>query len=211
MSPTSQPVQEDLPAGTVLIVGGGPVGLTLAIVLAHYNVRSVLLERNETTTRWPKVDLTNPRTMEMFRRLGLADDLRARGVPSHYPFDVLISSGLGNEKALTKWPLPSVDEYRVQIRAKNDGSQPREAWQRISLIIFEAWMKELCVKNETIDARFGWKVESVEERNGRVRIAASCSKTGATTEISSDYVVGCDGASSKVRRSLGIQKNGGPL
>jgi FAD-dependent monooxygenase len=72
-------------------------------------------------------------------------------------------------------------------------------------------MKELCVKDEMIDARFGWKVESVEERGGRVRTVASCSKTGGTTEIMSDYVVGCDGASSKVRRSLGIQMNGGPL
>ncbi|KAH5729245.1 hypothetical protein HBI20_057630 [Parastagonospora nodorum] len=211
MSPNSQPVQEVLPAGTVLIVGGGPVGLALATVLSHHNVRSLLLERNETTTRWPKVDLTNPRTMEMFRRLGLADELRARGVPSHFPFTVLISSGLGNEKALTKWQLPSVDEYRAQIKASNDGSQPREAWQRISLIVFEAWMKELCVKNEMIDARFGWKVESIEERDGRVRTVASCSKTGATTEILSDYAVGCDGASSKVRKSLGIQLDGGPL
>lgn len=90
---------EVLPQGTILIAGGGPVGLTLATTLAYYGVRSVVLERNETTTRcvklsdcrsanrpltkklhrWPKMDLTNVRSMEIFRKLGLADELRKQG------------------------------------------------------------------------------------------------------------------------------------
>lgn len=91
-----------LPEDTVLIAGAGPVGLLLATVLSHYGVKSVLLERNMTTTRyvgfstlirssdaetldlrWPKMDLTNARSMEQFRRLGLADSLRAKGKTAH--------------------------------------------------------------------------------------------------------------------------------
>jgi FAD-dependent monooxygenase len=52
---------ERLPKGTVLIAGGGPVGLLVAKVLSHYGVKSVLFERNKSTTRWPKMDLTNGR------------------------------------------------------------------------------------------------------------------------------------------------------
>lgn len=89
---------ETLPGDCVLIVGGGPVGLILATTLANFGVRSVLLERNLTTTRyftskcpadykiiansfssWPKMDLTNARSMELFRRLGVAEELRSKG------------------------------------------------------------------------------------------------------------------------------------
>jgi FAD binding domain len=87
---------EVLDSDTVLIAGGGPVGLFLATVLAFYGVKSVVAERNDTTTksghrcsrrydamltylRWPKMDLTNARSMELFRFLGLADKLRAQG------------------------------------------------------------------------------------------------------------------------------------
>jgi len=109
MATSDQPIEEEnLPNGTVLIAGGGPVGLLVATVLATYGVKSVLLERNKTTTKWPKMDLTNARSMEIFRRLGLADDLRKQGVPAHIPQPVLFSTGLPAERPLTKWLHPSV-------------------------------------------------------------------------------------------------------
>jgi 2-polyprenyl-6-methoxyphenol hydroxylase-like FAD-dependent oxidoreductase len=203
--------QESLPAGTVLIAGGGPVGLFLAIVLSHYGIRSVLLERNETTTKWPKMDLTNSRSMEIFRRLGLSEGLRERGVPSHISHNVLISSGLPAEKPITKWLLPSVDDFRDRIRSTNDGSQPREAWQRISQVHFEAWLKTLCEEDPMIDVRFGWKVQQVEEGDDEVRTIATNLKTGSTTEFASQYLAGCDGASSIVRKSLSLPLDGGPM
>ena len=72
----------------VLIAGGGPVGMTLALVLARLGVRAMLVERNVETTRHPKMDITNVRSMELFRRLGLAQSLRAVAVPESHPFDV---------------------------------------------------------------------------------------------------------------------------
>ena len=62
--------------------------MTLAFVLAHHGVRSILVERNATTTRHPKMDITNARSMELFARVGLADKLRAVAVPESQPFDV---------------------------------------------------------------------------------------------------------------------------
>ncbi|MGA8412326.1 MAG: FAD-dependent oxidoreductase, partial [Xanthobacteraceae bacterium] len=72
----------------VIIAGGGPVGMTLARDLARRGIQTLLIERNPTTTRHPKMDITNARSMELFRRLGLADALRAVAVPEANNFDV---------------------------------------------------------------------------------------------------------------------------
>src|ERR1700736_2279516 len=109
----------------VLIVGGGPVGLTLALTLAQQGVAAILVERNPSTTTHPKMDITNGRSMELFRRAGLADALRAGGVPESHPFDgSWISKPSGYE--LHRFRYPSVDDERNRIRERNDGTQSRE-------------------------------------------------------------------------------------
>src|SRR6202045_3633474 len=96
----------------VLIAGGGPVGMTLASELAHHGVRSFLVERNPSTTRHPKMDITNGRSMELFRRLGVADKLGAVAVPEENNFDVSwITSLTGRE--LHRFRYPSVAEKRA--------------------------------------------------------------------------------------------------
>ncbi|KIW76367.1 hypothetical protein Z517_11113 [Fonsecaea pedrosoi CBS 271.37] len=200
-----------LPKGTVLIAGGGPVGLILAKVLSHYGTRSVLFERNQTTTRWPKMDLTNARSMELFRKLGLADDLRRQGVPAHIDQPVLVSSGLSAKEAITGWDLPSVDRFRKQIQENNDGTKPLEPWQRLSQAIFEKWLKAICDKDPLIDLRFGHKVESVQEESDHVKTIVTAVDSGVSYQFVSDYVAGCDGANSRVRKSLELPLDGGPV
>ena len=73
----------------VVIAGGGPIGMTLALELASHGVRSIVLERNATTTRHPKMDLTNGRSMELYRRMGVVDRLRQAGVPDDHCFDIV--------------------------------------------------------------------------------------------------------------------------
>jgi 2-polyprenyl-6-methoxyphenol hydroxylase-like FAD-dependent oxidoreductase len=72
----------------VLIAGGGPVGMVLALELARHEIHSILVERNNTTTSHPKMDLTNGRSMELFRRLGIIDEVRAVGVPEDQTMDI---------------------------------------------------------------------------------------------------------------------------
>ncbi|KAH9214891.1 FAD-binding domain-containing protein [Leptodontidium sp. 2 PMI_412] len=151
------------------------------------------------------MDLTNARSMEIFRKLGLAE-----GVASHIPYTVLFSSGLSQEKPITQWLHPSVDEYRKKILMTNDGALPLEPYQRISQSIFEAWLKESCDSNPLIDLRYGWKVELVQDHGGDVETTAVNVDTGKRTSFISKYAVGCDGASSKVRTCLGIPLDGGP-
>lgn len=76
----------------MLVVGAGPVGLVTAYQLAKRGIRTTLVERNLETTKWPKMDITNARSMELLDRLGLADRLRDKG---ESPNSVLTSSGRG--------------------------------------------------------------------------------------------------------------------
>ncbi|KIW44404.1 uncharacterized protein PV06_02876 [Exophiala oligosperma] len=209
-SVSSQPA-EVLSRSTVLIIGAGPVGLCLARVLAEYDVKSVVLERNGTTTRWPKMDLTNSRSMELFRRLGLAQDLRSQGVASHIKCPVLISTGLHMDQCVTKWDHPSVDEKRVRIAQKNDGTMPLEPYQRLSQVYFEKWLRGLCDQNPNVEVRYNQKFESLQECDGGVKAATTDIVTGEKKTINARYVVGCDGASSRVRRGLDIPLDGGPI
>ncbi|QYS95534.1 FAD_binding_3 domain-containing protein [Trichoderma simmonsii] len=202
---------ETLPSDTVLVVGGGPVGLLLVKTLAHHGVKSVLLERHYTTTTWPKMDLTNSRSMEIFRSLGMAEELRKLAVPAKFPFTCLFSTGLNDEKAASSWDLPSAEKLNEQIQTQNDGSLPLEPWMRISQVIFESWLKDVCVEDPLVDIRSGWKATSAKENDDGVEVTAIDAKTGEETTFHSRYAVGCDGANSVVRESLGIKLDGGPL
>ena len=75
----------------VLIVGAGPVGLTLALDLGRRGVRCTLIERNETSIQLPKMERCNARTMEIYRRLGVAERVRDAGLPRDAPMDVFLA------------------------------------------------------------------------------------------------------------------------
>jgi FAD-dependent monooxygenase len=132
-------------------------------------------------------------------------------VPSHIPYTVRISAGLNEEECITAWNHPGVDAYRELIAATNDGTLPLEPYQRLSQAVFEAWLKGIADKNPLIDLRFGNKVESVEESAEGVKVFYEEVQTGQRKKIASRYLAACDGASSRIRRSLGIPIDGGPV
>ena len=155
----------------VLIAGGGPVGMTLALNLARYGVRSILVERNRTTTKHPKMDLTNGRSMELFRRLSLTEKLRDAGVPRENPFDISwVTSMAGHE--LYRFRYPSSAQAADLIRKQNDGSQASEAGLRVSQIVIEPVLKSAIDANPLIDVRFGTSFERIVDQDEIGR--ASC-------------------------------------
>ena len=90
---------ETIPANSttetdVLIVGAGPVGLTLALDLGQRGVRCMLIERNETAIQLPKMERCNARTMEIYRRLGVAEKIRDAGLPRDAPMDVFLAASM---------------------------------------------------------------------------------------------------------------------
>lgn len=122
-----------------------------------------------------------------------------------------MTTGLHNEQPFARWEFPSVDVLREQFRQKNDGSSPFEPWQRISQELFEKILKSKCDESDLIDCRFGWKVETVVETDHDVTVTTTQSRNSKVREIRANYLVACDGASSRVRRDLAIPLEGGPL
>ncbi|MDT5019393.1 MAG: hypothetical protein QOD39_5553, partial [Mycobacterium sp.] len=188
----------------VLIVGGGPVGLTLALELEQHGVETLIIERNTTTTRHPKMDVTNARSMELYRRLGVAAELRKLAVPTDHPLVVSWVTRLTGWE-LARFSYPSVDDGYADIRTRNDGSLPLEPNMRVSQIVLEPALKELVEsRSKHVRARYGWALESLTQDSAGVDAVIRSTETGQTRRIRADYVAGCDGAGSATRRALGI-------
>jgi 2-polyprenyl-6-methoxyphenol hydroxylase-like FAD-dependent oxidoreductase len=191
----------------VIIAGGGPIGMTLALELASHGVRSIVLERNATTTRHPKMDLTNGRSMELYRRMGIVDRLRRAGVPDDHCFDIVWATrGPSVGRELHRFRYPSPAEVHAIARRRNDGTYTREPPMRVSQIVIEPVLKTAIDENPLAEARFGWTVEGFEEDRDGVTVSAEGS--GAQKRLRCDYLVGCDGGGSRVRAGLGIALEG---
>jgi 2-polyprenyl-6-methoxyphenol hydroxylase-like FAD-dependent oxidoreductase len=191
----------------ILIAGAGPVGMTLALSLARLGVQSVLIERNPETTRHPKMDITNVRSMELFRRLGLARSLRMVAVPEAHCFDVAwVTTMAGHE--LHRFRYPSVIEKRAEITHRNDGSQPLEPAMRVSQVVIEPALKRAIEANALVLCKFGTAFEDCTQDADGVTVVARETVTGQTEAIRCAYLAGCDGGASRVRSCLGIQLEG---
>jgi 2-polyprenyl-6-methoxyphenol hydroxylase-like FAD-dependent oxidoreductase len=197
------------PADTeVLIVGAGPVGLVLAIALGQRGVRCTLIERKEAPQFLPKMERCNARTMEIFRRMGLAGKVRAAGLRADVPMDVYIVLAL-NRPPLLHLPYPSVAEARREIDACTDGTLPLEPYQLISQYTLEPLLKSVAEALPSVTVRYGGEFLSLEQDPGGV--SAQVRAGGRASEIRAAYLVGCDGGASAVREQLGIALAGESL
>lgn len=190
----------------VIIVGAGPVGLSLAIDLGQRGIDTVLIERKAGPMRLPKMERTNPRSMEIFRRLGVLEDIRARGLPSDKSMDIFLVSSLA-QPPLAQIHYPSVDEARATIETVNDGTQPREAWQLVSQYTLEPILLEKLRSISSVRLLFNTKVEQLEQDAEGVS-GSAVGEDGAALSLRCKYLVGCDGANSTVRQATGIEMEG---
>jgi flavin-dependent dehydrogenase len=112
-------------ATQVIIVGAGPVGLTLAVDLGRRGIRCTLIEQKEAPQFLPKMERCNARTMEMYRRIGLAETIRAAGLRSDVPMDVFIVLSLTE-------PHDQTEPVEATFVAESMGLSPRQvdAWMR---------------------------------------------------------------------------------
>ena len=188
----------------VIIAGGGPVGLTLALELDHHGVDCILLERNPTTTRHPKMDITNGRSMELFRRLGVVDMLRAQAVPPDNPYSVIWCDKLSGWK-LASFDYQSVNQKRAELRATNDGKSALEPGMRVSQILLEPVLKKRLEDDcDHVKVMFGWALEGFDQDPDGVSVHIKSTETGEAKTLRCDYLAGCDGAGSVARKGLGI-------
>lgn len=190
----------------VLIVGGGPVGLTLAIDLGQRGVRCHLIDKRPEPAFLPKMERCNARTMEHFRRLGVAERIRDAGYGRDLPMDVFVVLSLV-QPPLVHHAYPSVNEAKAAAAAVNDGSCPLEPYQLISQYTLEPLLKSVAEATPGVTVEFGAELTGFAEDAAGVT-ARVRRLDGSSHTIRTAYLVGCDGGGSTVRRQLGIELRG---
>jgi 2-polyprenyl-6-methoxyphenol hydroxylase-like FAD-dependent oxidoreductase len=143
--------------------------------------------------------------MEIYRRLGIAQKVRDAGFPRDAPMDVFIVTSLV-EPPLLHLPYPSVAQAQAEITGCTDGSMPLEPYQLISQYTLEPLLKSVAESLPSVDVRYGCEFIAFEQDHAGVR--ARVKDGTATSELVAQYLVGCDGGSSTVRRQLGIKLQG---
>ena len=169
-------------------------------------MRCTLIEQKERPAFLPKMERINARSMEIYRRMGLADKIRAAGLRSDCPMDVYIILKL-TEPPLLHLPYPSVEEARAKTRASNDGTLPLEPYQLISQYTLEPFLKSVAETLPAVTVRYGCEFLSLRQDDGGVTARVQ-THDGGTQDIRAAYLVGCDGGASAVRRELGIALSG---
>jgi len=189
----------------VLIVGAGPVGLTLAIDLASrgVNVRVVELRRAGEPPS-VKCNHVSARSMEIFRRLGIAGTIRAAGLPADYPHDVSYrTTTVGEEMSRIRIPSPA---GRARGEKGDDTWWPTpEPPHRINQIFLEPILFQYAVEQPRLKIMSRTSLEGFEEVEGGVSAKIRDLETGAVSTISCRYLIGCDGGSSGVRKAIGAK------
>lgn len=190
----------------VLIVGAGPVGLTLAIDLGQQGVDCILIEKKEAPEFLPKMERCNARTMEIYRRLGIAEQIRAAGLKSDVPMDVFVITKM-TEPPLLQLEYDSVARAQAHIAGVEDTSEPAEAYQLVSQYTLEPLLKSIAETLPSVTVMYGTEFESFSQDAAGVTTTVRRSN-GETLDIRSSYMAGCDGGASRVRKVLGISLRG---
>ncbi len=195
----------------VTIIGAGPVGLTLAMDLAGRGVAVTILEmRHPGEPPSVKCNHVAARSMELFRRLGVAAKIRATGLPEDYPHDIVYRTTMVGRE-LTRIPIPSRrDRFTAQDGPDTWWPTP-EPPHRINQIYLEPilFAHAQTVPGVTILNRVEF-LELAQDGAG-VTATARDLDTGETLQIASRYLVGCDGGRSAVRHAIGAKLLGDPV
>lgn len=205
----------------VLIAGGGPCGLMLALELGRRGVRCLLVDRKPSTAFNPQANATQARTMEHFRRLGLAERVRALGLPPDHPTDVAYLTRFAGHE-LARLRLPTAAAARGLIRSMTGSWSAAELPHRVSQKFVEAVLREAAQAEAACELRYGWELrEFTETCSGIEAVVAPVSPPGAVpamepaapspsgeVRVRARYLVAADGARSPTRARLGIDWEG---
>jgi 2-polyprenyl-6-methoxyphenol hydroxylase-like FAD-dependent oxidoreductase len=195
----------------VLLVGAGPVGLSMAMDLASRGARVVIAEiRAYKQPPEVKCNHVAARTMESFRRLGVARKLRDAGLPQDYPNDVAFrTTATGIE--LTRIPIPCRRDRYTSRDGPDTWWPTPEPPHRINQTFLEPILVEHAASLANVRLLNRTKVTGFTQQAGGVRATALDLETGDERQIRARYLVGCDGGSSFVRKAIGAQFEGTPV
>jgi 2-polyprenyl-6-methoxyphenol hydroxylase-like FAD-dependent oxidoreductase len=192
----------------VLVVGGGPVGLTLAMDLAGRGIRTVVAElRHKGEPPSVKSNHVSARSMEIFRRLGVARAIREAGLPADYPNDVSYRVSFTG-KELSRIPIPCRSE-RYTARGGPDTWWPTaEPPHRINQIYLEPTLSAHAETIASLSLLNRVEINSFEQTSDGVTAQGTQLDSNRPMTIRANFLVGCDGGRSAIRRAIGAQLSG---
>ncbi len=178
----------------VVIVGGGPVGMGLAIELGQRGIRCVVLERHRELHRVPKGQNLTQRTMEHFHFWGAERELRAaRTIPPEYGIGGLTAYGTLLSPYHYDWLQREL--VRPYYYTANE---------RLPQYATEAVLRARVRALPTVEVLYGWKALELQDVGAQVNVEVGAADGTARRVLQADYVVGCDGSRSVVRTQAGI-------
>ena len=187
----------------VLVVGGGPVGLALAGDLGWRGIACTLVEQSDGSIYQPRMDLVGIRTMEFCRRWGIVPAVEGSPYPRDYAQDnIYLTSLTGYELGRERFPGIG------QAPPPKESPQRRE---RCPQNMFDPILRAFAASQNNAALRYRTRLISFTQTADLVTAMVENAETGAREEILARYIVGCDGARSLVRETLGIAMQGNPV
>jgi 2-polyprenyl-6-methoxyphenol hydroxylase-like FAD-dependent oxidoreductase len=187
----------------VLVAGGGPCGLMLANELGRRGIRCLLVDAKPSTAFNPQANATQARTMEHFRRLGFAHEIRALGLPAEHPTDIAYFTRYAGHE-LARLRLPTAAEAVRQVRAMRGSWSAAELPHRVSQKFVEATLRRRAEALPTVELRYGWSLADFCDTGDAVEASVRPADGSVGLGVLARYLVGADGARSPVRHRLGI-------
>jgi 2-polyprenyl-6-methoxyphenol hydroxylase-like FAD-dependent oxidoreductase len=192
----------------VLIIGAGPVGLTLAIDLAWRGIDVTVVEtRARAAPPEPKCNHVSARIMEIFRRLGLAEKVRDAGLPPDYPHDISYRTSFTGQE-LTRIPIPCRRDRFIAKGGPDCNWPTPEPPHRINQIFLEPILFEHAAAKPRIRIVNRSCAEDVVVEDTSASLGLRDLDTGTVRRIDCRFLIGCDGARSVVRKAIGAELNG---
>jgi len=183
----------------VLIAGGGPVGLALAVELGRAGIACTLVEKRDGTLSVPKMSGLSVRSMEFNRRWGIAEKVKGAGWPRTHPNDfVYCTSMVGYELARRR--IPSYDDTKLPYTPEPSCACAQIFYDPI-LLNYARSLPSLTIRHLA-------SLESFVQEGECVRAQVMDVATGRIETIAARYLVGCDGAGGTVSRALGVEYEG---
>lgn len=180
----------------ILIVGGGPIGLALAVDLGWRGIECILVEQSDGTIDLPRANTIDLRTMEQARRWGITDAIRKEGLPADYPHTALYATSLGG------YELARFARVGLGDPATREVSPERP--QRCNQLFFDPILRARAAELPGIDMRFNTRFDDFTQNGESVTATVTDTLTGANSTIRSRYMIACCGGRSPIRKTLGI-------